>query len=126
VLVFAKSGEIGSLTKSLARATSASFTHEQASGVSRVCIVGVRGCSLIPVWGKHHQREEYEERVYTPLMIAASYGHAEALSLLVAAGADINGKDSQVGILCCTQRPLTSVEVFCFEIFNFSAERPRS
>jgi ankyrin repeat protein len=64
--------------------------------------------------------------VYTPLMIAASYGHTEALALLLAAGADVNGKDSQVGILCCTLRPLTSVEVFCFEILNFSAERPRS
>jgi ankyrin repeat protein len=61
--------------------------------------------------GKHYQREEYEERVYTPLMIAASYGHTEALSLLVAAGADINGKDSQVGIIYCIKRPLSAVRV---------------
>jgi ankyrin repeat protein len=35
--------------------------------------------------------------MYTLLAIAASHGQAEALSLMIAAGAYVDGQDSQVG-----------------------------
>jgi hypothetical protein len=40
--------------------------------------------------------------MYTLLVVAASRGQAEALSLMISAGADVDGQDSQVGGFCLT------------------------
>jgi ankyrin repeat protein len=51
-------------------------------------------------------------------MIAAGNGHTEALAKLIAAGADVNGQDSQVSVLLChlLQRVSVTVTLLIFSL----------